>query len=204
MRRRLRGLATWSVVLVSCAAVWTAAPVAQGPAAKSPGKANWLTDGGDNERTAWQKNETRISTESVKNMKLQWKLQLDNQPRQMHNLFPPLIVTDVTTAQGPKEIAVVAGVSDNIYGVDVATGHAAVVAEVRQHVRRAAGRPRRRRVVPGWIDRDAGHRAHGYDRPLHRLRRVVGRSAAHAGRRRRVPMPRRRSRFCRRTGSPTG
>ena len=122
MRRRLRGLATWSVVLVSCAAVWTAAPVAQGPAAKSPGKANWLTDGGDNERTAWQKNETRISTESVKNMKLQWKLQLDNQPRQMHNLFPPLIVTDVTTAQGPKEIAVVAGVSDNIYGVDVATG----------------------------------------------------------------------------------
>ena len=70
MRRRLRGLATWSVVLVSCAAVWIAAPVAQGPAAKSPGKANWLTDGGDNERTAWQKNETRISTESVKNMKL--------------------------------------------------------------------------------------------------------------------------------------
>ena len=76
----------------------------------------------DNQRTAWQRNETRISTDSVKNMKLLWKLQFDNQPRQMHNLFPPLIVTDVTTAQGPKEIAVVAGVSDNIYGVDVATG----------------------------------------------------------------------------------
>ena len=161
MRRRLRSLTTWSVALASWAAVWIAAPGAQAcrAAAKSPGKANWLTDGGDNERTAWQKNETLISKESVKNMKLLWKLQLDNQPRQMHNLFPPLIVSDVTTAQGPKEIAVVAGVSDNVYGIDVATGDAALVAQVRQHVRRAAGRPRRRRAVSRRIDGDAGHRA---------------------------------------------
>ena len=125
MKRRLRSLTTWSIALASWGAVWIASPGAQAPgaaAAKTPGEANWLTDGGDNERTAWQKNETRISTESVKNMKLLWKLQFDNQPRQMHNLFPPLIVTDVTTAQGPKEVAVVAGVSDNIYGVDGATG----------------------------------------------------------------------------------
>ena len=125
MKRRLRSLTTWSIALASWAAVWVAAPGAQAPgasAAKSPAKANWLTDGGDNQRTAWQKNETRISTDSVKNMKLLWKLQFDNQPRQMHNLFPPLIVTDVTTAQGPKDVAVVAGVSDNVYGVDVATG----------------------------------------------------------------------------------
>ena len=40
-----------------------------------------------------------ISPASVKDMKLLWKLQLDNQPRQMHNLFPPLIVSDVQTAQ---------------------------------------------------------------------------------------------------------
>ncbi len=117
-----RSLTTWSIALASWAAVWIVVPAAQAPATTSPGKAQWLTDGGDNQRTAWQKNETLISKDSVKNMKLLWKLQFDNQPRQMHNLFPPLIVTDVTTAQGPKEIAVVAGVSDNVYGVDVATG----------------------------------------------------------------------------------
>jgi outer membrane protein assembly factor BamB len=125
MKGRIRSLTTWSIALASWGAVWIASPGAQTPgaaAAKGAGKANWLTDGGDNARTAWQKNETRISTDSVKNMKLLWKLQFDNQPRQMHNLFPPLIVTDVTTAQGPKEVAVVAGVSDNIYGVDVASG----------------------------------------------------------------------------------
>ncbi len=122
MTRRLRRLTTWSVALTSWTAVWIAVPGAQAPAAKNPGKANWLTDGGDNQRTAWQKNETLISKDSVKNMKLLWKLQFDNQPRQMHNLFPPLLVSDVTTAQGAKDIAVVAGVSDNIYGVDIATG----------------------------------------------------------------------------------
>jgi len=124
MRRPQRSLTTWSVALASWAAVWMATPGAQSApqAPTSAGKANWLTDGGDNQRTAWQRNETRITTDSVKNMKLLWKVQLDNQPRQMHNLFPALIVTDVTTSQGPKEIAVVAGVSDNVYGIDVATG----------------------------------------------------------------------------------
>ena len=105
---------------------------------KNPGKANWLTDGGDNQRTAWQRNETLITTDSVKNMKLLWKLQLDNQPRQMHNLFPPLIVSDVTTVAGRE--------GDRRRRRRVRQhlrhrrrhGHAAVVAEVRQHVRRAA------------------------------------------------------------------
>ena len=55
-------------------------------------------------------------------MKLLWKLQLDNAARQLHNLFPPLIVSDVQTPAGPREIGVVAGVSDNIYGIDVETG----------------------------------------------------------------------------------
>ena len=55
-------------------------------------------------------------------MKLIWKLQLDNPARQLHNLFPPMIVSDVKTASGPKQIGVVAGVSDNLYGIDLDTG----------------------------------------------------------------------------------
>src|SRR5262245_25214360 len=74
-------------------------------------KANWLTDGYDPQRTSWQRNETIISPATAKDMKLLWKLQLDNKPRQMHNLFPPMIVSDVATTQGPRDIGVVAGVS---------------------------------------------------------------------------------------------
>jgi hypothetical protein len=104
----MAGALAWAVVAV--------------PGAQGPPKANWLTDGGDPQRTSWQRNETLISPTSVKDMKLVWKLQLDAKPRQLHNLFPPLIVSDVRTAQGPKQIGVVAAVSDVLYGIDLDTG----------------------------------------------------------------------------------
>src|ERR1700757_3986669 len=75
--------------------------------------ADWLTDGYDSKRTAWQRDEKVLTLDSARNMKLLWKLKLDNQPRQMHSLFPPLIVERVNTPAGPKEIAIEAGVSDN-------------------------------------------------------------------------------------------
>lgn len=84
--------------------------------------ADWLTDGGSPARNAWQKDERTLSVSNVKNFTLLWKYQTDNQPREMHSMFPPLIVGRVNTAAGPKQVAVVAGVSDNIYALDVATG----------------------------------------------------------------------------------
>jgi outer membrane protein assembly factor BamB len=105
-----------AVAVFSAMAAWTAGVHGQAP------KADWLTDGGDPQRTAWQRNETLLTKANVKDMKLLWKIQLDNQPRQMHNLFPPLIAGSVSTPRGEKEVAVVAGVSDNIYAIDVATG----------------------------------------------------------------------------------
>jgi outer membrane protein assembly factor BamB len=90
--------------------------------AQSGKVADWLTDGGDIERTAWQRNETILSTTSVKNLKLLWKTKLDNQPRQMHNLLPVLIAGRVNTANGPKQIVLVTGVTDNLYGLDADTG----------------------------------------------------------------------------------
>ena len=105
-----------AVVLFSAMAAGIAGLQGQAP------KADWLTDGGDPQRTAWQRNETLLTKANVKDMKLLWKIQLDNPPRQMHNLFPPLIAGSVSTPRGDKEVAVVAGVSDNMYAIDVATG----------------------------------------------------------------------------------
>lgn len=115
MVKRLAGAAGALGLLLA----WTAGTGASG---KGQPKANWLMDAGDPQRTSWQRHETAISPATAKNMKLAWKLQLDNEPRQLHNLFPPLIVSDVPTPQGPKQIGVVAGVSDNIYGIDLDTG----------------------------------------------------------------------------------
>ncbi len=84
--------------------------------------ADWLTDGGNSQRTAWQKDEKIFSTSSVKDTRLLWKIKLDNQPRQMHSLFPPLIIGRLNTPAGPKQVLIEAGVSDNIYAIDVETG----------------------------------------------------------------------------------
>jgi outer membrane protein assembly factor BamB len=84
--------------------------------------ADWLTDGFDNKRTAWQRDEKIFSTANAKDIKLLWKLKLDNEPREMHNLFPPLIVDKVNTPGGAKQVLIETGVSDNLYGIDVETG----------------------------------------------------------------------------------
>ena len=84
--------------------------------------ADWLTDGSDTKRTAWQRDETIFNKANVGESKLLWKIQLDNKPREMHSFLAPLIVEGVQTAEGPKEIAVIAGVSDNLYAIDVETG----------------------------------------------------------------------------------
>lgn len=84
--------------------------------------ADWLTDGGNSQRTNWQKDEKTVTTANVKDIKLLWKLKLDNQPKVMHSLFPPLIIGSVNTPSGPKQLAIEAGSSDNIYAIDVEKG----------------------------------------------------------------------------------
>src|SRR5689334_4262173 len=113
----------WAAVVAGCFTLWGA---------------DWLTDGGNPQRTGWQKDEKILGKANVKDMKLRWKLQLDNQPRQLHSLFPPLIVGRINTANGPKQIAIEAGISDNIYAIDVDAGailwkkHFPYTSEVKQ------------------------------------------------------------------------
>lgn len=84
--------------------------------------ADWPTDGGNPQRTNWQKDETILNKENAGRLQLLWKLKLDNAPREMHSLFPPLIIGRVNTSSGPKQIALEAGVSDNLYAIDADKG----------------------------------------------------------------------------------
>ena len=108
----------WLILLLfGCVVYWSPAPLAQ-----SGKPADWLTDGGNSQRTAWQQDEKILTTANVKDLKLLWKIQLDNEPRQMHSLLPVLVVGRVETSGGPKQLAIVTGVSDNIYAIDVEKG----------------------------------------------------------------------------------
>ena len=84
--------------------------------------ADWPTDGGNAQRTNWQKDETILTKQNVANLKILWKLKLENTPRQMHALLPALIAGQVPTSSGTRQIVVAAGVSDYLYAIDADKG----------------------------------------------------------------------------------
>src|SRR6187431_409907 len=86
------------------------------------GASDFLTEGVDSARTGWVRDEKIFTKANVGSSKLLWKLKLESTPRAMHNLFAPLVAERVTTAQGTRELGVLAGVSDDLFGIDVATG----------------------------------------------------------------------------------
>src|SRR5882757_8564878 len=79
---------------------------------------DWLTYGGDPQRTNWQRYERELNKDNVKNLRLLWKRQLDNQPDGRNALTAPLILGPTITHRGIKELVFVAGAADNVYAVD--------------------------------------------------------------------------------------
>ena len=86
------------------------------------GTSDFLAEGVDSARTGWVRDEKVFTTANVASTKLLWKVKLESTPRAMHNLFAPLVAERVTTSEGTRELAVVAGVSDDLFGIDVVTG----------------------------------------------------------------------------------
>jgi outer membrane protein assembly factor BamB len=95
---------------------------AAAPARNTSQLVDWLTDGGDSERTGWAKNEKILTKDNVGNLKLQWKLETENGPRALHSLMPAIVIGQLVTASGPTEVGIVAGISDNLYAFDAKTG----------------------------------------------------------------------------------
>ncbi len=83
---------------------------------------SWLTFGADAQRTGWAKNETAIAKDNARNLRLQWKLHLDNIAKELTSLSAALVVEDVYTQRGVKDLVIIAGSSDNLYAVDGDTG----------------------------------------------------------------------------------
>ncbi|PYT24996.1 MAG: pyrrolo-quinoline quinone [Acidobacteria bacterium] len=84
--------------------------------------ADWLTFGGNPQRDGWAKHETILTRDALKDFSLQWKLHLDNEPKELSSLTAPLVVENVYTSRGVKDILVIAGSSDNLYAIDADSG----------------------------------------------------------------------------------
>jgi outer membrane protein assembly factor BamB len=116
-----------AAIALCCTLRWDAGGLTAGEALVSAqsGAANlvdWLTDGGDNQRTGWNRNEKILTKENVKDLKLLWKIQTGNDPRALHALMPVLVVGRLNTPAGTKQVGFVSGISDNLYAFDVEAG----------------------------------------------------------------------------------
>jgi len=83
---------------------------------------NWLTFGGDPQRTGWAQDEKDINRQNAKDLVLLWKASLDNQSRELNSLTAPVAAEWVVTQSGMKEIVVIGGASDNLFALDAENG----------------------------------------------------------------------------------
>ncbi len=79
--------------------------------------ADWLTSGGDPQRTGWQTREHILSNTNVKGMQLLWKRRLDGPAPTTPTMLGPIV-----THRGIKELVFIADASDTVYAVDADLG----------------------------------------------------------------------------------
>ena len=84
--------------------------------------ADWLMFGGDPQRTGWARNENTLSPENAAKLRLQWSLKLDNAAKELNSLSAPIVVENVITPRGFKDIVITAGSSDKVFAIDADTG----------------------------------------------------------------------------------
>ncbi len=86
------------------------------------GGSEWLTARADAQRTSWIRTDPKISVESMSQpgFDLQWTRKLDNRARQLNGLTQGVTANGVTLF---VPMSVVAGSSNNVYGLDNDTGY---------------------------------------------------------------------------------
>ena len=82
---------------------------------------DWPSYNGDAQRTGWEKIDSRITKDNVKDFQLVLKRKLDNGQTGPYSLTPPVMIGLLISYRGFKELAFVAGSSGNMWAIDVDT-----------------------------------------------------------------------------------
>lgn len=80
---------------------------------------DWPSYNNDAQRTGWEKIDTRITRDNVKDFQLVLKRKLENGAGGPNSLTPPAILGLLISYRGFKELAFVAGSSGNMWAIDV-------------------------------------------------------------------------------------
>jgi hypothetical protein len=79
---------------------------------------DWPSAAGDAQRTGWEKADSRITKDNVKDFQLVMKRKLENAQTGPYALTPPVVLGLLISYRGFKELAFVAGSSDNLWAID--------------------------------------------------------------------------------------
>ncbi|HEY0264506.1 MAG TPA: PQQ-binding-like beta-propeller repeat protein [Granulicella sp.] len=82
----------------------------------------YLTEGYDASRTGWVKEEKILTKSNIDKVKMLWRVQLPSIQRNFHDIHTPLVIEGLQTPNGVKEVAIVAGIDDQLFGLDAKTG----------------------------------------------------------------------------------
>ncbi len=81
---------------------------------------DWSFYGGDAQRTGWEKSDSRITKENIKDFQLVLKRKLDNGAGGgQRSLTPPVVIGNLISYRGFKELGFVAGSSNTLWSIDV-------------------------------------------------------------------------------------
>jgi outer membrane protein assembly factor BamB len=79
---------------------------------------DWPSYGGNAQRSGWQKSDSRITKENVKEFQLVLKRKLDNPQAGARSLTPPVVIGNLISYRGFKELAFVADSSGHVWSID--------------------------------------------------------------------------------------
>ncbi len=80
---------------------------------------DWPFFGGDAQRTNWQKNDLRITKENVHELQLVLKRKLDNAGAGPRSATPPVVIGNLISYKGFKELGFVTGAPDSMWSLDL-------------------------------------------------------------------------------------
>src|SRR5208282_5700605 len=79
------------------------------------GGEDWMTSGGDAQRSSWVRTDPKISSDRIQNgFQFLWKLKLPNDPVQLNSLSPAILLDFYIGYRGFRSLAFVGGSSNNV------------------------------------------------------------------------------------------
>lgn len=79
---------------------------------------SWNSWGSDAQRSGWEKTDTRLTKENAKDIQLLFKRSLENGRGGPNALLPPVVMGNLISYKGFKELAIVGGASGQIWAID--------------------------------------------------------------------------------------